>query len=134
MAESVTPEIHFKHRTFLKMLKDSLVLEFYEPTSAHLIAVQVTRPATMPFVFFEFDTAYLEIKTPFMPSSSLLYENTRLRYFPFDVMAPALLLIFWDYDNKRIFPTMRKYSKEKEKYYRERLNQKFEVVYDCDSK
>ena len=83
--------------------------------SAVLLAVQETTKEHLPKSFLIYDSGY--------------YENGELKFYPIPP-GQVLFLCFWHEPTEELFPTVRRWTPEKARYYRSLVGEEFEVVID----
>jgi hypothetical protein len=84
---------------------------------AYLVAVQRVKPEDLPDVFLAYDTRY-----HMMDGRRVVAEH-----YPID-FKDGLLLIFFAPEHEHLFPTIRRRTAEKERWYKSQLNKLFDVV------
>jgi hypothetical protein len=102
--ENKKPVIRFSHR--YPKLPDEI-------KTAVLLAVQETTKEHLPNSFLIFDSGY--------------QENKELKFYPVP-SGQVLLLVYWHKETETLFPTVRRWTYEKARYYRSLVCEEFDVV------
>jgi len=89
--------------------------------SVYLITVQPCRIKDLPPEFLEYDTRYYSSA----PDGSILEDHYLIGF------DDALLLVFYDPKARLVYPTLRRRTPAKERYYRGLLNQRVRAEVTC---
>lgn len=104
--------IKFSHKTYEKF-KDGCNKVVWDKDVVFLVGLQKCKVKDLPKLFVEYDTCY--------------WVDGEMKHYPLSLEAVVLVHFFFEPKSCHLFPTIRSWNAEKEKYRQGQLFQEFRV-------